>query len=363
MKNQINNLQLSTIFIFLVTTPFFGIGTYSIIKFTKNDAWLSVLIGGIFAFLIVLDILYISNYKPDFNIIEKIDDVFGKFFGLILKIILLFLTITMLFVLFYNLIHFIVSQFLFETPNIAIAIMFGLIILYINIKGIETLSRTSLVLFIFSLICLISSCFSLISTTNLENIKPILDISFNNFLSGTIKYFLLIYIYMYLILIIPKNKIIDKPKYNKYLIISYFISYFMNFLVIFTTLTNLGNHILSAYQYPEYSVLKRIKIFDFIDRIENVLIIMWVFGLFIIISFIVYFITKVLKKKKEKSQKKILYPLIITIIMIFVTFIVFPNNTVFDFYITKISPYLKFSFLIIMIILSIGIFIKRKIRT
>ncbi len=42
----------------------------------------------------------------------------------------------------------------------------------------------------------------------------------------------------------------------------------------------LGPNLIEIYRYPEYMVLKKIKIFNFIEKVENIISIAWLFDLF-----------------------------------------------------------------------------------
>ena len=73
------------------------------------------------------------------------------------------------------------------------------------------------------------------------------------------------------------------------------------FGIIFITLGNLGINLSQLYQYPEYIVLKRINLFEFLDRIENLLSIQRILKIYISLSFFTYFISNTIKPHNKSS--------------------------------------------------------------
>lgn len=359
-NNKINSLQLGSMLLALSITTFLGIGIFDIIKAAGVDAYLSVFVGSVVGIILFLLFLYIANYEPELSICEKTKKLFGPIFGTILNILLCISAFILGTTVFYNLINFTVSQFLSETPFTVIGIVFAFIIAFINIKGIETLSRTSLVLISINVILFLVCIFGIFPTFELENLKPFLANGLSNPLKGMIYMLALNVVPIFLLLIIPKNSIEDKKHYNKYLFVAYLFGCLVMITAILLTVGSLGIYLASYYQYPEYMVLKRIDIFDFIDRIENLIILQWFFGAFISMSVTVFFISKNIKLKKEKINK--LVPVIITILLLITSLTVFPNNTVYNNFSYKYAIYPRFLTLLIEIIIGVAIIIKKRIK-
>ena len=98
-----------------------------------------------------------------------------------------------------------------------------------------------------------------------------------------------------------QKNIVDENHYNKFVIISIIISIVLIFFIFVVVVGNLGIYLASSYQYPEYIVLKRISLFNFLDRIENMVVIQWIFALCLSICIVVYYISKTIKKKKNNK--------------------------------------------------------------
>ena len=129
------------------------------------------------------------------------------------------------------------------------------------------------------------------------------------------------------------------------------------FTIAIVTSSILGKYLLQTYQYPVYITLKRISLFNFIDRIENFLSFQWILSGITVIAMTIYSVSKNIKNKESK-----LINFIITILMIILSYLLFKNNTSFNEYLYTIYPYLLIPLLIIYIIIFIGALIKKKYK-
>lgn len=347
---KINTLQLSSMLIMIIVSTTFGKGFYTVIKSAGVDSWISVLIAGILGFLIIFAYLYISNYEPDLSLPEKNKKLFGSIFGTIVNYLIVIIIFITSVSLFYDLTGFISSQFLPETPIFVIGLMFVFVIIYINVKGIEVISRTALVLMIIGYVLYFLAFFGLLPNFEISNIKPFLEFGYSKPLSGSLYILMLNIMPSIILLIIPKNTLVDYKKLKQRIILFYIISIIMIFLVILLTIGNLGIDLCKLYLFPEYVVLKRINIFSFIDRIENILVMQWIFSMFINISLCIYFMTNTIKKK---NNKLVVY--ILTFLLLFASNTVFKNTTLYNAYVYNIAIYFKYVLLALVIIIILKI--------
>lgn len=358
INKKISSIQLCSIYILMTIASFTGIGIFSIVKASGIDAYLSVLIAGIIGIVYLLMYFYILDYEPDLQFGEKVNKLFGKKIGFIVNVIISILILTLGINVMFNLTNFIVSQFLPETPNYVVGILFAIITIYANIKGIETIARTSFILSILVLILYITTVFGLSPGFDKSNLMPFLEHGISRPFHGAYYVLTLNLATMFNLLIIPKNQLIDKKNIKKFMSISYVISIIFLFIIVFLTLGNLGIHLASIYQYPEYIVLKRIKIFNFIDRIENIITIQFIFSMFISMCFGVYNVGNILK---PHHKSKILTT-IITIIILVISLTAFSNNTAFNNYTYHIVPYIRIVFVLAIFFVGLIIFIKKRIE-
>lgn len=355
-KTKINALQLACLLIIIIYSSHLGVGIYAVIRAAGVDAWISVILGRIIGFFLLLVFIYLANYEPDLPLNEKIMKLFGNFVGKIINYILCIFVFLISFSAMFNMTNFIVSQFLPETPAYLVGFIFSLLIIYINFKGIETILRMSLILLVINILLYISAIFGLIPDIDLSNLKPILEFGWNKPFVGSLYVLGLNMAPLFLLLIIPKNCIVNPKKFSKYMIIAYIVEFILTIGIIISTLGVLGINLASVYQYPEYIILKHVKLFNFIDRIENFVTLQWIFGIFIGLSVMVYYIKNMLKT----NNKSKLCTIIITTIILIVPFIIYKNNTIFNNYTYKYANILRFIYIGFMLLTSLMVFIKRK---
>lgn len=345
---KINFIEYSTCLFMLLMSSFFGIGFYNLIQVSNIDSTISLIIGYFLSFIILLLFIKINNYKPNLNLKDKIYSLFTKL-GSKLIIIILSISIFILgIILTYDINNFIISHFLSETPILFTMILLGILVIYINNKGIETITKVSTILFFISILLIIISFVGEYNKVELINLSPILTEGIVRPFKGGLSIIIFNTIYIFILLIIPKDKITNNIKW--FIITMTFI--FIIFLIIMCfTIGSLGINLTTLYQYPTYIVLKEISIFNFIDKIENFIVIHFIFESFISLSLITYFVHKMLNIK----------PYIIVISLICFT-LFFENNTLFVYITNVIVPISSLIILITMLLISTKIQIKKLLK-
>lgn len=345
MKHKINLLQFCTCFYMLMISPFLGMGIYNLLKEANIDSTISILISFILGFIFLYIFITVFNYKPEYNLKDKIFSLFNKY----ISIIIIFILCITIFILgnsiSYGINSFIISQFLSETPMLIFGIVMGLLIIYINSKGIEVISRVSTIFFIINIILMLITILGQYDKLDMNNLKPVLASGLYKPTVGAIYIILLNIVFGFISLIIPKNTIVNNSNTTKYIIISYIFTFLCFTLATVITIGSLGINLATIYQYPAYIVLKGITLFNFLDRIENIIIIQWLFQVFISISLITYFINKMTGIK--------VYIIVIINIIFYELF--YKSNTFFNYFTNKYIPIFSIIILFIMIILFIKI--------
>lgn len=350
---KISYLELASLVIIQTVTTFFGI-SISILKESAGiNSWLSSLISYIIGLIPILMILYISNYRQDLQLNEKINHLFGNKIGFCINIILSLLLITLAITLLYNINNFILSQFLYRTPFIVSCTLFMILIIYNTNKGINVISKMSLLLLIFNIFLYTINIISLFQNIDINNFLPLLKENTNQIIPSSLKIASINYLPLLTILVIPKDKLTVPKYYNKTMIISYIIGTIITFGLIITTFGVLGIDLINAFEYPGYIVLRKVKLLGFLERIENIISLQWIIGTYVYLTVIIYTISKSIPFKSTKAHKYI--NLIIGITLIALTMYIFKDNTIFDTYTQNIFPYFMSSIFLIYIIIFIKI--------
>ena len=354
---KISYLELASIIIIQTVTTFFGISISILKEGAGVNSWLSALISYIIGLIPIIIIIYISNYRTDLRLNEKINNLFGNKIGLCINIILSLLLVSLAITLLYNINNFILSQFLYRTPFTVSCTLFIILIIYNTNKGINVISKVSLLLLIFNIFLYTINIVTLFQNIDINNFLPLLKENTKNIIPSSIKISCINYLPLLTILIIPKDKLTVPKKYTKTVIISYIIGAIISFGLIITTFGVLGIDLINAFEYSEYIVLRKVKLLGFLERIENIISLQWIIGTYVYLTIIVYTISKSIPFKSTKAHKYI--NLIIGIILITLTMFIFKDNTIFDNYIKNIFPYLMASIFLIYIILFIKILLSK----
>jgi len=346
---------------FFVSRCFYtGIAIHSITSLARQDGWISIIISFIIGIIPMILFNALLNIEPTLSFPQLVTKYCGKVLGKIINIILILSVISHAGIVLWNLSNFINSQFLFKTPVLVIAILFMIPVVYTVSKGLKTIGRTSMVLFLMSLVIYVITFLSLISEIELSNIFPILENGINPVLDGSLVQLSYSVLAIFPLLIVPKNNITENKNLTKSLFKFYIFNFVTMFIVMFLIIAIFGAPLANLYQYPEFNILKTVNIADFFQRVESVLAFQWLFDLAIGLIVFVYYIKKATQETFNLKNKfnKILI-LIMSIIVIYLSVTVFKNNTIAYEFLGQTYKYIR---LVILFFIPLLIYVIAKIR-
>ena len=314
----------------------FGIGFFLLFKYAGKDAWISVILGTILGVVIMYLYHLIKKYLNNETLKSKLNkSIWGKFFLTILVIFYLYIMMIILILLpmFVN------SFYLLYTPKILIVVPFVLISLYLSQKSKNTLTNLSSLLFVISIFTIIIFYSLLTKYNDINNLLPIFSTKTKSILTATFIYASITSIPNIALINYPNNTFKDDLK-------NYLWSSLTNLGITFLTILSLGEPLIKIYSFPEYDVLKQIKIFNFIENIENFSIIVWDIDLFITFTVM----ATNLKETLPKKYNKVYFYLLIFITLFIATFIIGENYKII--YAVFFSyAYVLYGFLLIFLLL------------
>lgn len=352
---KISRFELITLNYFITRAFLIGFTLNTLLSFVKHDSWIIPIISIVPAILIIWLINYIMDYKTNLDIGEKIISLFRKKTGIIIIAILIIIIYILSVLNYLNLSSFIQSQFLNKTPFIAISIMFIVPTYYVLCKGINTITRTSNILFYIAISLLMISFIGLVPVIKLENIKPFLTSNISDYSNALNSFYSFNILPMVLLTAISKQKLINK-KIRNYLVISYIVSAISIFLIVFQTIGVLGYELSSLYEYPEFFALKHFALVKISSRVESILVIQLILDIFIFNVFAIYFIGNNIKTIFSFKKLNIVYA-VICVAMVIGSIFLLNYNTYIDSISSNIIPSVC-SISITMIIVIICIKIK-----
>jgi len=309
---------------------------------SKQDSWLSCLLGSLYPMYIVIIANYTCKKFPRDNILKLSKKCFGKICGTILNFIFISF---FLYALTTELSGFSFVYTVYSTPFLKRYQVFLITLIpiaFISYKGIKTLGRfheVGFVIAIFSIFLLLP----VIKYGSILNLMPVFGSGFTNIIKGS-KETVLNYAGMEMIfLIYPFLQ--DSKKLLKCGIVATAITTSIFTLVVLATIFYLGVETTQTYLYPVLSLADSINV-PIINSFRFIFIPIWAFVVIKCISTyyfaVSYALNQSIKKISSQNFTLLLYPLIIIISLLY------NNTTMQRDYTNKLgSIYLIFNLLFI----------------
>ena len=340
MSNKILKLEFISMLVINLLSTFYI--TYT--KYINQIDYLNIILSIIFVIPIYIIFIIIFNYQDNLSLNDKIKVLFGPKIGYIANITIIMIIYIILVFNLYMLIYYIKIYYLNKTPLFIIGLALAIPLLLIIFKGIKGIGRLSFILLFLNGLIYIFLTFKLIPFIKFNNIIPKLNIDVS------LKYTILNTLNIFIFLIIPKKDIINNKKINKFIFIFLIVSTLIFSLIIFIAIGILGVKLFNYFDYPIYTLFKRIYIFKFINRLENIIFLTVINNAFINISLSFYYINKVLNNNNSK-----LFSYYLTFLAIITSIIVF-NHKLYNF---KAILFTHIALIIIMLIISLFIGTKK----
>src|SRR5690554_3287380 len=218
-------------------------------RFAKQDAWIAFVIGMIMGLVIITIYILIAKIHPGKNLIEILQDTFGKYVGILLSILYIFFFLHLSSLILRALSEYMIIVNYYETPQYFIMLSIMLVIVYTLRKGFEVAARAAeifipvLILFVVFLFFILTDNFKFdFFLPVLKNgVKPILNTGFIilNFPFGGLVVLLMIFPYLN-----ERNKMV------KHTYISVIIGGLLLLMIIVRDLVVLGSNISSFVVFP-----------------------------------------------------------------------------------------------------------------
>ena len=314
---------------------FLGGGISTLFLKSSKDAYIAIILGTLLG-LGIIYILSLISKNIDKPLNEYLKD--KSLLNILIKIVFIIYIIFLIFILLIILATFLYSYFLIFTPSIISCLPFVFLATYLNSKNIKNISYIASILLVLSLVLVFLKTILLTNEFDFSNLLPILTTKPN-------KIFITAFLFAILstapFLTTIDEKITFKENFKYYL-----ISMLTIFIVVLTITVVLGEMV-NIYSYPEYSVLRKISLFNFIENIENFVSAAWFFDIFISLSICS------LKLKNLINVKSSIIPFIVSLIILYIVNKFVVNNFYNSMAIYKTFPFILAIFMTLLIILLI----------
>ena len=341
---MITNRQKNFFIIFCSKALFLGIGYALLFGFSKNDTWISFILGSLLGIIFCYFLKTIMN-KKGHKSLSDILKIMGPL-GFIIRLLLIIYSIAVINEILFIIQIFAKSFFLINSTTLLIILPLVILIGVVAFKGYKILAYVVECLFPISLFFTIFGILALFFNGDYTNLKPFFSNSTFNILKSSLYYFTLSATPLLFLLDLQLE---DNNFYNAYIIISIALTFLCVILI-----GVLGPYLIYIYRFPEYMVLKDIQVFGFIEKVENILSISWILDNFVLLCLASCFLKRLLPQKYNNY-----YFIGILITIFLIACFVFGDNYINDLIISLYFPHYLF-LLSIPAVITIFIYYKTK---
>lgn len=294
----------------------------------KQDAWLAAIVGVVMGLVLVLLYNALGSTFPRLTLAEYSERILGKWLGKCVSILFSSYFFLISALVLRNIGDFLVTHILDATPIQFVEILFLMVVLFGLYYGLETLSRTSEMLFPFVILFFLLLIILIFPQIKLENILPIYENGMKPLVNGALPFigtpcmelvvFLMIFPYVH-----------STKEARRAFLIGYIIGGIILIIISFVTVLVMGSQLTASVIYPTYLLATRINIGDFLQRIEATFAILWFITIFFKLVLCFYASTMCFAQTlKLKKYKVLFWPLSMN--MIVLSLIAYPNSTYFQ---------------------------------
>lgn len=347
---KINCLSLFSMIVSLCISSFYGITSSYLLNMSKTSILISMLLGYILSLLFSLVVYNFFKYKENYSFVNKIKFIYKKF-SIVINTLIIISSIIMYITFTNRLTSFLSTQYLVQTKKIFILIPILFITYHTANKGIETISRVSTISFFISIAIYIFDIFGLLNHINFENYLPLITVNNNTIFKASLLFCTFFTTPIAFINVTNKGNLDDKSKFKKYFFLGHFVSFLIVFGAISVTLGVYGINLCNEFDYPLYTVLKKISLFNFIDAVENASIMFWIISSINTSTIILYFIFNNIKETYNINNS--LFKYLIMIISIIIPFLLFDKTIYLESYSSILIPTIAMIFPTLICLISL----------
>lgn len=342
--NKVHKLNYLSLLYFVLRSSFLSILTPLLLK-QKENAFITMILGILLGFLFFMIYLHFTNRYQKNNLFEIIEMIFGKVIGFILNSFFILSLLFLMSLLFLNLTNFIYTEYLHETNFYILLFLVFLFVFYVTSKNIESLLKSSFIFLILSILLFMIKTIGIFYDIDLSYLHS----TFHVDIKTSLYYGIYMNLPLFCLLIFPIDRIKDHQNLKKYQIFTYFFTNCILLLSMFFIITVLGPNLANAYFYPEFHLLKSVRILGFIEKIESILSMSFIFDLYLCLVLLCF----TLKEYFNKYFNKYVYDIIFILLFVFCSIYSLSN--------IKFLTQITFDLFSILLLIFGLIFIKNKV--
>ncbi|MED3801761.1 endospore germination permease [Lysinibacillus xylanilyticus] len=338
---------------FMIITLLSSIGTAilispaSVTSEAKQDAWIVAIISVVLSLLLIKLLVTVGKRTPTLTFVEANEKILGRFFGKITSIGFIILSLLSAGELLYFIGIFMKTAIMPETPMMAFAFLFSIIIIYAAFLGIEVFARSAEILFTFFILIFILFVVSTSPSVHMENLQPIMEAPAKSIFFSIIRLMGIFSFPLVILLMIFPSTVNVHESAEKGFYIGTILGGIVLFAIITLAILVLGPANTASRTFPSYSLAQRISIGNFLQRIEVIMAAMWIISIYIKTFMFFYAgVIGIAQICKIKNHRPLIFPF--GLIILGLSQIVHPSIIHSDIYNRETWPIFSFFFAILL---------------
>ena len=290
----------------------------------KQDAWMCIILGTIIGLLWVPLFNLAGNIYPDLNYFQTTEKLLGRWLGKTISLMSILLSFVGAATLEWYVGNFYTTHLMPEMPIEAVIIFFGVFVIIGMYIGLETLARTTEILFPIVVFFLTMLIVFNIPNMDFNNLLPVFEGEIKGIVRGSIFFTVTSHSTLVVFLMIFPSRISKPLQAKKSIYSAILISGAIMLLLVTSCVLVMGSSTTALNLYPSYALAKRITLGTYISRIEAILAVTWLMTIFY--KTVLYFADTVIGLTQVfglKNYRSITIPL--GIILIVLSFVIYPN--------------------------------------
>lgn len=323
-----------------------------------RDAWLSSALGLLIGMLVVYLLSAVGNLYPRLTLVGTNEMIWGKWLGNTISFAFLLFALLTTAAILREIGDFLTTYILVETPIEIIMILFLSITIMGACLGLDTLAKTSELVFPWFISLFFVFVILLLPKIEIENIQPILENGMKPALYGSFRNFNYPFVELVVFLMFIPN-IQPTKGIQKGFALGALIGGMVLLIVVTLSILVLGPSITKNLTFPGYTLAIRISTAHAIQRIEAILAIMWFVTIYFKLTFYFYTSNLVMVQLfRLQSSQILLVPLAVFMVPLAIS--IGPNLSYF-MALGKTWPYFNMTFgLLLPLFLLVGYTVRKR---
>ena len=348
---------------FMFTVAFFlqssALLTSFLAGITDHDSWIIVLIGSIIFIPMILIFSALMSKFPGKNLIQILDEVYGKVAGKIISITYIWFFINLTALNLLDLGDFAKITVMTETPHLVLTIMCMLVVAMAVRYGIGVVTRYTAVFTLVEFVIVGISIILLIDQMHFENLLPMFDLPAMKYVQSTHIIATIPFGELMIFLMINPNLNLSRKETKKYWLLGAMMGMLTMLIVLLRDISVLGNT-LPMFALPGLVTLRLVNIGDTLSHMEILFAVALIMLLFFKITLLSYItVMAIAQLTKTKSYKHLV--LVTCALIIAYGYTLFPNTVYHAASGQEMAPFIWMIFEIIIPILTLILAKLRKI--